>query len=385
MTDRIAFVGTGPDPEHPDSDGFAMAYRHARGYRRVEDTTFVGCADIVPANAAAFAERHGIDDDGVFEDYERMLDAVDPDVVSVCVPPDAHAEIVVGCAETGVPDVIHCEKPMATTWGDCLRMAEACAEANVRLSINHQQRLGPVFRAAKSLLDDGVIGSLRRIEWSQKNLFDSGTHTFALASYYADDRPVEWVLCGLDYREENRWFGTHNENQAVAQWQYADGVTGLAVTGAGEHTVDPYLALSGSDGRIELGASDAPPLRYRASDTDGWRTVDAGENVWGDYQPSTLRAGLSLVARHAPLVPDDLFSPDYPGHVDRAIAHVLESYRSDRPCELRAGLALRSTELVFAAYESVRSRGRVDLPLTVENNPLESMVEDGLLEVTAAT
>jgi predicted dehydrogenase len=262
-------------------------------------------------------------------------------------------------------------------------MADACADAGVQLTINHQQRLGPVFRQAKTLLDDGAIGDLRRIEWSQKNLFDSGTHLFALATYYTDAEPVEWVLAGLDYREENRWFGTHNENQAIAQWRYENGVSGLAVTGEGSDAVDPYLALVGTDGRIELGASDAPPLRYFSSDTTGWKTVDAGENIWGDHYPSTVRAGLSLLARNVPVVDDDLFEVDYPGHIDRAIAEVVEAHRTGRDSELRVDLALQSTELIFAAYESVRRRGRVDLPLEVDDNPLESMVEDGLVAVTA--
>lgn len=383
MTDRIAFVGTGADPENRDKDGYAQAYRHAAGYLRLGGCELVGCADIVRENAEAFAERHDIAPGNVFEDYETMLREVEPDVVSVCVPPAVHAEIVVGSAATGVPDAIHCEKPMATSWSECRRMVEACDEADIQLTINHQRRVGPIYRRAKSLLDGGKIGELQRIEWSEVNLFDAGTHLFDLSTLFTDGASVEWVLAGLDYREENLWFGAHNENQAVAQWRYEDGVFGLAVTGEeGGDAFDPYIALSGTDGRIELGSSDGSPLRYR-SDTSGWTDVDVDENVWGIPQPSKSRQGLNLVARRVPVLPDDLFELDQPSHYDRAIEEVVRAYRTGTDSELRAEVALRGTELIFAAYESVRSRGRVDLPLEIDDNPLEAMVEEGMLPISA--
>lgn len=382
MTERIAFVGTGADPEKRDRDGYAQAYRHAAGYQRIDGCELVACADIIRENAEAFAVRHDIFPENVYEEYETMLRDVDPDIVSVCVPPAVHAEIVVGCADTGIPDAIHCEKPMATSWGDCQRMAQACDDAGIQLTINHQRRVGPIHQKAKSLLDEGTIGELERIEWSEVNLFDAGTHLFDLSTFFTDGEPAEWVLAAIDYREENRWFGAHNENHAVAQWRYANGVHGLAVTGEGSGAFDPYIALSGTDGRIELGASHGSPLRYRSSSSRGWKNVDVDEDVWGNPNLSKPRQGLNLVARKVPVLPDDLFSVDHVSHYDRAIAEVVQAYRTDTDSTLRAEVALQGTELIFAAYESVRERGRVDLPLEIDDNPLEAMVDEGMLAIT---
>jgi hypothetical protein len=47
---------------------------------------------------------------------------------------------------------------------------------------------------------------------------------------------------------------------------------------------------------------------------------------------------------------------------------------------LGAKNALMSTELIFAAWESSRRRGRVDLPLDTEDNPLVQMIESGALK-----
>lgn len=36
--------------------------------------------------------------------------------------------------------------------------------------------------------------------------------------------------------------------------------------------------------------------------------------------------------------------------------------------------------LIFATYQSARKRGRVSLPLGIEDNPLEAMIESGALD-----
>jgi phytoene/squalene synthetase len=38
------------------------------------------------------------------------------------------------------------------------------------------------------------------------------------------------------------------------------------------------------------------------------------------------------------------------------------------------GGALQATELIFATYESSRRRGRVDLPLEIDDSPLIAML-----------
>jgi predicted dehydrogenase len=380
MTYDIGFVGTGATPEDPDRDGFAMAYKHARGYRRLDDCRLVACADLVPDNAEAFASEFDID--AVHESASEMLSAADLDIVSVCVPPGVHAEVVTECAREGDLAAIHCEKPMATTWRDCQEMVAVCEAAGVQLTINHQRRVGPTYREAKRLLDAGTVGDLERVEVATENLFDAGTHLFDLCDFFVDGATAEWVLAGLDYREENVWFGAHNENQALAAWRYDDGVHGLASMGEGESAVGAYVRLVGSDGRIEIGASDGPPLRVRHARTLGWRAVDTGENIWGDRRPGTLRAGFERVAG---LVPGVRVTPDYPSHIDRAIEAVVDGVRTGERPPLAAEAALRGTELVFAAWESVRRRGRVDLPLEIGDNPLAAMVESGDLPVGADT
>lgn len=375
MTMRAAIIGTGADPDERDRTGYAMAYRHAPGYRRLDGVELVACADIVRENAEAFAETFDVPSGHVYEDYEEMLSGAEPDVVSVCVPPAIHADIVVDCAESGIPLAVHCEKPMATTWGDCRRMVEACDRADVQLTINHQRRFGAPFTRAKSLLDDGTIGELRRIEFGEVNLYDAGTHQFDLSGYFTDWSPVDWVLAGADFSEENEWFGTRNENQGLAQWRTESGVHGLASTGeepgTGSDFTGCYMRLLGADGTIEIGVEDGPPLRYRADD-GGWTTVDTGEDVHGP-NPGKLRVGLAKLVDRAPIGDGDRFTPT--SFVERAIEEVVDALEADRDPVISGDRSLYAAELPFASWESIRRRARVDLPLEIDDNPLQALVE----------
>ena len=75
----VAIVGTGPDPRNPTVEGFAMGYRHAEAYRNNENCRLVACADVVPENASVFAETFDLGEDGIYEEYEKMLAEVEPD------------------------------------------------------------------------------------------------------------------------------------------------------------------------------------------------------------------------------------------------------------------------------------------------------------------
>ena len=341
-----AVIGTGANPDEPSVDGFAMGYRHAEAYQSKDGCELVACADLVRENALAFANTFDISEDGVFEDYREMIAEAAPDLVSICVPPAAHAELVIGAAEAGVK-AIHCEKPMAMTWGEARLMAEVCDEEGVQLTFNHQRRFLPPFPEARRRLDAGEIGDLVRIEYSWGNFFDNGTHAIDMCNYFNAETPAEWVLAQLDYEEADVRFGTHNENQMLALWKYENGVYGQAITGPGADASPGDWRLLGTDGVIEVSLVDELALRIRRYDDPEVETIE--------YE----RSGNSI---------------------ELAIADVVESVRTGEESGLCARNALNATQIIFGGYESARSRRKVEFPLSVEDNPLESMVAAGQLE-----
>lgn len=340
-----AIVGTG-DPSDPGPDGFGMAYQHADAYQQLEGVSLVACADIVEANAAAFAESYGLSQDAIFTDAESMVEAIDPAIVSICTPVPTHAPLVRDVIERGESlRAIHCEKPMATTWGDATDMHARADEAGIQLTFNHQRRFGAPFTRARDLIESGRIGDVERIEFGSGNLFDYGTHSIDLANFLNGEVDPTWVLANVDTRDATEFFDAYNENQAVALWAYENGVHGFASTGDGADAVPPHHRVLGTEGIIELGTETAQ-LRVRGREERGWETIDTGEEHM-----------------HGP------------GYIERAMGEVVESLRTGSPSALRSENALRATSIIFGAYESARRNRRVEFPLTFEDNPLYDLIE----------
>ncbi|ESP86957.1 Gfo/Idh/MocA family protein [Candidatus Halobonum tyrrellensis] len=357
----VAVVGTGPDPANPTVEGFAMGYRHAEAFRNDDRCRLVACADLVPEHAAAFADEFGLDETAVFADYERMVASVEPDVVSVAVPPAAHEEVVVGCARAGAVEAVHCEKPMALTLRSAERMVQACWRRGVQLTFNRQRRFGKPFTEAARLVEEGAVGDLERVEIGWGDFFDTGAHAVDLAGMFAGDRPAEWVIAQLDYRDEDVRFGAHQENQMFAQWRYENGVHGVLSTGEGSGLVDAPFHLRGSDGEIRIGGD--PMLELRRG--DGWEAVDVGGETMHGAPGDADRFGSSF-------------------H-DRSVAAVVDALDSGEESALSGRTGLNTAEILFGGYESVRRRGRVDLPLDIDDSPLEAMVESGALSPEPAS
>ena len=342
---RVGIIGTGKKKEKADRFGFAMAYRHAEAYKSLDSCEMAACADIVEENARAFAGEYGVKK--VYTDYKKMLKEENLDMVSICTWMHLHESMVTDACRAGVK-AIHCEKPMADTWGGAKRMAAAAEEADVQLTFNHMRRYSEPFFMAKEILDRGDIGELQRLETGVRNLYDTGTHFIDMFGFFNDESPAKWVMAQIDYRQEDRYFGSHNENQQVALIEYANGVYGLFMSAPENNPVGCQTRLLGTKGTIECACMDGTKLRYRLAGQTDWTTPDAGPS----YANGTV-------------------------HIGRAIADAIDCLQSGRKCQLDVSNALKATEIIFACYESSRRRGRIDLPLDIEDNPLAAMVENG--------
>ena len=350
---RVGIIGCGRPGRTPGSTGAGMAHHHVKAYLASADCELVAAADIVQENVDAFCDQYDIPNR--YLDHRGMLDKEELDIVSVCVWPHLHAPLVIDAARAGVK-AIHCEKPMATTWGEAKEMVAVCDEHNVQLTFNHQRRFGEPFRKAKALLDSGAIGELIRLEAYTANLYDWGTHWFDMMFMYNDEEPVEWVIGQIDARGGRTIFGVTVEGQGVSFWKWRNGVYGLMATGAkvyrqqeGDEAREPVCGnrLIGTEGVIEVGVEGGPKLRYKNLATGGaWQEDNEG----------------------------DIHNYDF---VILAVADLVDALKTGREPELSGRRALQATELIFATYESSRRRGRIDLPLEIEDSPLASMLETG--------
>lgn len=265
---RVGIIGCGRPWKSEGASGFGMSNFHAQGYAASPDAAIVALADINLDNARAFQAVHG--GEQIYADYREMLARERLDIVSISTWPHLHAPMVIATAEAGVR-AIHCEKPMAPSYAEALRMVAACEASGTQLTFNHQRRFAEPFIAARELLRSGAIGSLQRLEGTCDNLFDWGTHWFDMFGFYNDETPASWVIGQVDWRDGATVFGVAVEGQAISHFAYANGVEGLLFTG---HGAARRLTnrLIGSDGVIDL-VLGSGVLRVRGRGDAEWREL----------------------------------------------------------------------------------------------------------------
>ncbi len=321
---------------------------HAAGYAAAPNADIVACCDPDEANARRLAAAHDVP--AVYSDYRQLLDEVKPDVVSVCTWPHLHREMVEAAVEAGAK-AIHAEKPMATTLGDARAMHAACEQAGVMMTFCHQRRFDAEFRKARELVRNGAIGELVRIEGYCSNMYDWGTHWFDMMHFFNGERDAAWVMGQIDVSLDRKVFGVPVETSGLSQVHWNNDVEGVLFTSNNPDT--PRLskwveregmALHGSEGRILVHVSNGPRLRVRrfGQPSDEWPTL-----------------------------------PDLPDATVLSVLNLLECLESGREPELSSRRALRATELIFATYESSRRRGRVMLPLELEDSALITGLQEG--------
>ncbi len=333
---RVGIIGCGRPWKSQGASGFGMSHFHAQGYTASAETTIVALADINLENARAFQAEHG--GEHIYADYQEMLAQEHLDIVSICTWPHLHAPMVIAATEAGVK-AIHCEKPMAPSYAEALRMVDSCQAHGTQLTFNHQRRFGAPFRAARDLLRAGTIGQLQRLEGTCDNLFDWGTHWFDIFGFYNDETPVTWVIGQVDWRGGATIFGVSVEGQGLSLFAYENGVQGLLLTGHGtEHKLSNRLV--GSDGVIEMTLGATALRVWGKGDTD-WHEVQVAQKT----------------------------SDNLGELVGQGVLDAIDALKNGREPELSAGRALRATEVLFATYESSRRGGRCELPLAALASP----------------
>ena len=94
-------------------------------------------------------------------DLGAMLDAERPDVLHVCTPNAVHAEQALAAIERGIHVV--CEKPLAVSGEESMRMIEAAAHAGVVGATCYQVRGYPLVERMHSAVAAGELGELRLV------------------------------------------------------------------------------------------------------------------------------------------------------------------------------------------------------------------------------
>lgn len=127
-----------------------MGTTHATGWADTP-AEIVGFTAETNQEAGSLAQQYGAK---VYSSLEEMLPHVD--VVDICSPTHLHCEMALQAAEAGKHIV--CEKPLARTTQQALKIVNACRKAGVQLLVAHVVRFFPEYALAQAAVAEGQIG-----------------------------------------------------------------------------------------------------------------------------------------------------------------------------------------------------------------------------------
>ena len=173
---------------------------------------------------------------------------------------------------------------------------------------------------------------------------NNGSHVVDMINFLNNDEKAEWVMGQIDRRHNRKGQANHPdmyaEDMAMGRICYKNGVR--ATVELGEFAPQAWqFHVFGTDGIIDVNLPGGPRIRFMSSDAKGW------------------------------IVPEIQSSDPRQDEMVELIAAIEEERE-----HISSGIVGRnSLEIIMSVFESARSRRLVNLPLEVQENPLEAMIE----------
>jgi predicted dehydrogenase len=176
-------VGSGYDEDREGQPPLS----HAGAYRAHDATELVGGVDPDPLARSRFEQRWNVP---CHADLAAGLEENRPALVSVCTPPDSHAEDVRHALAAGVRG-LWVEKPLASTRALGAEIVEAADRSGVALQVNFIRRFDPTHRRVAETLrspESKLVHADFRFSGSLSNF---GSHAIDLFRWFGGE--PTWV------------------------------------------------------------------------------------------------------------------------------------------------------------------------------------------------
>lgn len=128
---------------------------HLPGWRKLPDVEIIAVADKSEV-ARKEAEKEGIK--YIFDDYKKLIEVEEIDIVDICTPNKLHYPATVDSLRKGKHVI--CEKPLAVSVKEVESMIEEAKKANKKLMAAQHQRFRKDSILVKKMIDDGFFGEI---------------------------------------------------------------------------------------------------------------------------------------------------------------------------------------------------------------------------------
>lgn len=307
----------------------------------------VGLVDLDAETARSLARECHLGDMPVFQDLDRALSELAPDMLFDIVIPGARLAVV----ETGLRHGCHVlsEKPMASTLVEARRLIDAARAAGRIHAIVQNRRYISGVRRLRAFIESGAIGELTglhadffigahfggfREDMDNVLLLDMAIHTFDAARFMSAKVP-QAVYC--------------HETNPRGSW-YRTGASAFAIF---EMSDDVRFTYRGS--WCTEGANTSWESGWRITGTRGTVLWDGADQ----FDAHRVAAAEGFLREQEEIsVPNTVNVSETEGHAS-VIRAFLDAVETGNPPETRAEDNIRSLAMVMGAIESVRTGQRV--------------------------
>ena len=349
---------------------------HLKGWSQVEQGRLVAVCDTRRERAEARARQYGIE--GVYTEFEELLQRDDIDAVDICLPHYLHAPVGIAAAQAGKHVLV--EKPIARDLQEAQSLIDACDAAGVKLMCSHIVRFGGQVQLMKRIIDAGLLGELKLVfmrimhykdivaqsDWEDSSwklsrdgagggcLERDGIHSTDIIRWLAGSE-VRRVYCEMD----SFLFGTEVETTSHLLMRFESGAIGeFDLSWCTKAPAIRDTLISGTLGSVRAREDGAVELFG-----DGLRAEPSQVDA-------AIRSVLGLAGTaHKGYMPPELASQGMvirTPNVDVRAAlqsHFVDCILNDREPLTSGREAAKALEIVRAGYRSAETGQAVSLPM----------------------
>jgi len=350
--------------------GLGMGVHHCKDLLDANGCELAALCDTAPDRLEKNRQRFGVRATGSFEE---ILGDPEIDVVNLCTPSGAHADMSVAALRAGKHVV--CEKPPDVTVEAVDRMIAAQRETGKKLMVIFQSRFEPLYQRLRETIQAGDLGRPIGVHgtvnwWRAQSYFDcpgmwkgtwrwdgggslanQGVHTIDLLQWLAGPVVEVYGKFGVFAHD------IETEDKTVAVLTFASGALGtLTTTTAAYPGLDRTIFIHGTKGSVV--AEDDLLTRWRVRRQESGSGQEAEEAEKAEEREMLARFGPR--DKQAGGVASDPFAFATRGHLAQFEA-MAEAIRNDTPPPNSIETARHTVEILTAIYESGRTNQPVRL------------------------
>lgn len=256
------------------------------GTGHIKNAVLAGVCDCDPVKLTRVKEKYG-DSIKYFKSTQELFEAEDVyDAILVATPHYDHPTIAIEGFKKGLHVLV--EKPAGVYTKKVREMNEVAAASDQVFGIMYNQRTNPLYKKVKSLIQEGELGEIRRINWlitswyRPQSYYDSGTWR---ATWSGEGGGVlinqcphqldlwQWMSGMMPRRI--RAFAAYGkmhdievEDDVTAYAEYENGATAVFITTTGEAPGTNRLEIAGDNGKVVVENGKLEFYRNRISERE---------------------------------------------------------------------------------------------------------------------